>query len=379
MITRKSGFTLLELLITTLILGLTLAATSDMFVGMLRGFKQQSKLSETNIEGIVGLEVLRQDIERAGYGLPWVIPSTVTYQEAAAAPASAYNDCSGAAPCNPPRPILSDKNYTMGFNNGSNYPDLIVIKATNLARDAASQKWTYLTNTVTKSWDIAAENLQVSDYVIALSPGAVDSEMRTLVQASGTWSPQFDTSSISSFVPGAQDPQPVFVYGIGSSIPRMPFNRADYLILDPTDTAVKIPDRCAPNTGVLVKKVLNQSNGLNNTDILPLLDCVADMKVIFRLDRNGDGNITPTDALNDVSGTALTAQQIRTQVKEVRVYILAQVGMKDESYTNNIPIYVGDSSPAMDGLLGHTFNIGANVNYRWKLYTIVVQPKNMRQ
>ncbi len=82
MIRREAGFTLIELLITMVIFILVIAAGSQIFTGLLTQFKQQSKIAETNIEGIVGLEILRQDIEHAGYGLPWVIPTGVTYSEA---------------------------------------------------------------------------------------------------------------------------------------------------------------------------------------------------------------------------------------------------------------------------------------------------------
>ena len=62
---------------------------------------------------------------------------------------------------------------------------------------------------------------------------------------------------------------------------RMPFNRADYFISN-----TNAPSRCAPNTGVLEKVVVNQSDG-RLTNFLPLVDCVADMQVIFRLDTDG--------------------------------------------------------------------------------------------
>jgi hypothetical protein len=187
--------------------------------------------------------------------------------------------------------------------------------------------------------------------------------MRTLVLNGPAWNPVF--SSISNFYPGSSDPQPRFVYGISSAAGRMPFNRADYYI---SKTAVDVPQRCAPNTGVLVKSMISQSDG-SRSDNLPLLDCVADMKVIFHIDVLGNGAVTITD---NISG--LSAQQIRTQVKEVRVYILAHQGQMDKSYVHpQSTITVGESP------WQHNFNIGANVNYRWKVYTIVVQPKNLRQ
>ncbi len=89
----------------------TIAAATNIFVPLLTQFKQQSKVAETQIEGIVGLDLLRRDIEQAGFGLPWNIATavtTATYSEASGNvspltfPPSDYND----AP-DPPRAILS--------------------------------------------------------------------------------------------------------------------------------------------------------------------------------------------------------------------------------------------------------------------------------
>lgn len=368
---RKAGFTLVELLMVMAIMGLVLAAISDMFIGLLGQYKQQGKISETNIEGIIGLEILRQDIERAGYGLPWVIPAgSDPYAEAAAAPASNYND----SPGNPPRAIVSGNDAD--FTNGVNSSDYLVIKATNIIRNDTAQRWTYVTAAGANVWQplSAPENLQNTDFVIVLEPGATDAETRTLLSAgtTSTWIPTFgDVKDPSqNFMPADPQAPSRWVYGIYDKQPRMPFNRTDYYILGPNDTTA-FPSRCAPNTGVLFKSMISQTSGAKS-DVLPLLDCVASMQVVYRLDTNNDGAIdTSTD---DIS--LLSAADIRNQVKEIRVYILAHEGQLDKNYnhpTSNI--YVGD--PALGG--GKNFNVGAYVHYRWKLYTIVVQPKNMRQ
>ncbi len=52
-------------------------------------------------------KILQNDLEHAGYGLPWNIPATVVYNESTT---TTYNDCSGTAPCNSPRAILSGNN-----------------------------------------------------------------------------------------------------------------------------------------------------------------------------------------------------------------------------------------------------------------------------
>jgi prepilin-type N-terminal cleavage/methylation domain-containing protein len=358
---RDAGFTLIELLVVMVIMIFALAVASDMFTGLLNQYKQQSKITETNIEGMVGLELLRGDIERAGYGLPWQTP--IFYNEAG----DTYSD----APSNPPRPILSDNNYAAGFKitttNGFKNADLLVIKAANISRNASAQRWTYVTDAgagLTWSGQAVSDYPQPNDYVIMLSQGMSDVDTRTLA-TNGAWATTF--SNLSAFTPGAS-PTPLFVYGVSDSNPRMPFNRADYYILGPQNFA-NTPDRCAPNTGVLVKSTISQSTG-GRTDVLPLLDCVADMKVIFEL-VDGFGNLAPSDNLIN---PYMSAQQIRQQVKEVKVFILAQEGQYDKNYTHPVTVI-----PVGEGALAHQFDIGTNVHYRWKVYTIVVQPKNMQQ
>jgi len=158
------------------------------------------------------------------------------------------------------------------------------------------------------------------------------------------------------------------IYGVDPDTNlRMPFNRADYYIQRPAS----IPQACAPNTGVLYKATINQSNGALNPE--PLVDCVADLQVIYRLDTNNDGTIDST--VNDISG--LTAQQIRDRVKEIRVYILSHEGQKDGAFKfASSTITVGEFG------VGRTFNLSSTIgsgweNYRWKVSTLVVKPRNL--
>jgi hypothetical protein len=97
------------------------------------------------------------------------------------------------------------------------------------------------------------------------------------------------------------------------------------------------------------------------------------MQVIYRLDTDNNGTIDST--VNDIS--AFTAQQIRDQVKEVRVYILSHEGERDRSFRyRNSTITVGEFG------IGRTFNLSATIgstwaNYRWKVSTLVVKPRNL--
>ncbi len=378
MIKKQDGFTMVELLVSMVMFVLVIAAASQIFTAQLTQFKQQSKIAETNIEGIIGLELLRRDIKHAGYGLPWVIPTIVAYNEAAGAPANAYNDCSGVAPCNPPRAIFS------GDGAGADVAgsDELIIKATNVAISAAAQKWTHLyTDETVREWTPAGERLEDDDRVIVISTGT-DREL------------QLNVASFTTRYEDGTDPDslldPVFapffgtgtrlVYGVTPSDPnplRMPFNRADYYV-----STANVPARCAPNTGVFRKAVVNHSAGTFAGGILPLLDCVADFQVVYRLDTTGDGTIdTP---FNDIS--ARSAEDVRDKVKEVRVYILAHEGQKDPNFTFTNFTCAGDcirvGFPRLPAALsgGRDLDISGitdYLNYRWKVYTIVVTPENL--
>jgi hypothetical protein len=75
----------------------------------------------------------------------------------------------------------------------------------------------------------------------------------------------------------------------------------------------------------------------------------------------------------DISA-GMTAADIRTQLAEVSVHLLAQEGQRDDSYTTpSNTIFVGSQG------VGRNFDVSGYRNYRWKLYSIVVKPKNLAQ
>jgi len=97
------------------------------------------------------------------------------------------------------------------------------------------------------------------------------------------------------------------------------------------------------------------------------------MQVIYRLDTNNDGTID--SVVDTISG--LTAQQIREQLREVRVYILSHEGQRDSAFKyNSSTITVGEFGS------GRTFNLSSTIgagweHYRWKVNVLVVKPRNL--
>ncbi|MGE5664975.1 MAG: prepilin-type N-terminal cleavage/methylation domain-containing protein [Deltaproteobacteria bacterium] len=338
------GFTLIEVMVTLVILIVVLTAVSGLFSLVLGQYKQQTKIAETGMERMIGLEILRQDVAHAGHGLPWNGLSAAAYPEAAS---TTYND----PPPNAPRAILS------GNNTGFGGSDRLIVKAASVGTDPLCRKWTLLDSTgATRAWTPASENPVAGNRVIVLEPGATEDSRRSLVVVGANYSVDF--AAVGGFAPLTPGDTRV-VYGIdGGGALRMPYNRAEYYI-DTTD----VPETCAPNTGVLSKSLVSHASGTLTTP-LPLLDCVADFQVEFRLDGNGDGAIDGTS--DDITGPSYDARAIRAQVKEVRILILAHEGQRDRSY---------DHPAGSITVAGHVNTVDRQ--FRWRTYEMVVKPVNL--
>jgi prepilin-type N-terminal cleavage/methylation domain-containing protein len=365
---RNAAFTLIELMIAMAIVMLVLYAAINFFIVSVRQYKVQTKITETNVEGILGLELFRQDLENLGYGLPWNNLGNYTEKTGNG---SALNDGNGIAP----RAVVS-------INGGGgitvNNSDYLVIKSARVGMSDAAGKWTTLTQAGAKrQWTPLSENLANTDYVIVLAVGSTDANRRSLVNPTSPYT-TYGAVSSAAFLP--VDPYSAnIVYGIDNVIPVRPFNRAEYYI----DSSA-VPQRCAPNTGVLVKAVVAHDSPGSTPTLLPLLDCVADMQVVYGMDTNGDGVVDNTYS-DDIS-VGMTAADIRAQLVEVRVHILAQEGERDDSYAypyDNVTVGSGGAGRAFN-FTSFGFTSSGNVmnnfkHYRWKVYNIVVKPKNLAQ
>jgi len=64
---KEAGFSLIEVMIVLAIMGLIMTAAFSSFIRTMRHSGQQSDIADTRMETGVGLEVLRRDIEHAGF------------------------------------------------------------------------------------------------------------------------------------------------------------------------------------------------------------------------------------------------------------------------------------------------------------------------
>lgn len=403
---EERGFTILELLVVMVIFMGIMIITTDAFKTIVNQSTQQSKSIESQIQGIVGLELLRSDVEQAGFGLPWsfqdVSPGPVGYQEVVdsnsiptsfwptGVMASSFND----APSNPPRAIISGMTtFNKDSNNiGSVY---LVLKSTLAATNDTAKKWTTISfnnglKTI-KGWGSADRDFKDDEMVTVIKNllSKTPPTRQLMATSSTVFSARFD--KYSSLVKVHNDGEYYSVYGVDPSYTlRMPFNRADFYVMRPEPA--KMPKSCmdSPGVGVLYKSTVIHG-GLSAGGLtlgMPLLDCVADMQVVYGLDTAGTGINTHIDT-NDITkatgrDTSMdTADSIRNNLREVRVYILAHEGKKDRFYTYpSETIKVGEDFGGTTK--GRDFNLRTRLGddykyFRWKVYTIVLRPKNLGQ
>lgn len=424
---NNKGFTLVEMIVVTAIFVVVIMIAGDAFKTILTQSSKLAKSEESNIEGVVGLEMLRHDLEQGGFGLPFSFDTPpIIYTEAAFNPYK-IND----APSNVPRAFAVGNNVAAATDNSSTNggtfgvlagTDYLAIKATSVGGNDASQKWTYLTYSSlgrpAKLWP--SGNFKSGDRLIMLR--------RTFQDTGYTNQLAYDTSNpysysvnlaTSGYPTGFAPTLPTeifYVYGLRSKPSGtdpgigMPFNRVDYFVATPSSSDSQVPSTCAPGgaVGVLYRANVNhKASGGGALTYMPILDCVADMQVVFGWDladssgnlvtdantmgdghidtwSNADGSSVTSDLsldINQIKSQVQTAMtdpgHIRTKLKLIKVYILAQNGKKDTNYTSPATINIGDPGEASLTRPGG-FPITSDMqNYRWKVYRIVVKPKNL--
>jgi len=401
---NKNGFTLIELVVVMGVFVIVLMIASTAFKTVLQNSNTVSKSEVSNIEGVVGLEMMRHDLTQAGFGLFTDIDTTISapsYSEATGTFESTYND----SPNRIPRPVRGANNITTAdLANVINNSDYLVIKATTLGASMASQKWTYINGVSTsKIWSSGINDLKNgSDYVIAVKQSYNNGTIKrrlvynTASPNSLTVTFRTDGAYNDPFRPNANGVL-YYYYGIADTSaagsPIAPFNRTDYAV---KRIAGEVPSRCAPGAGVLYKMNMIQQGGgsAGQFTSTPVLDCVADMQVVLGWNTsNPPGTNIDTYSNADVSTysgatalPALDANYVSQHLKVIKVYILAQDGDRDPSYANtntamlvgDIYLGAGDTATETDTLSHYVDLTGANYqNYRWKLYRIVVRPRNM--
>lgn len=385
-VVSTGGFTLVEVIVVmAMFIGIVIIS-SQAFNRIISVSTQQTKSAESDTQGVVGLEIFRVDLEHAGYGLPWLLSFVAEFDEAQVAADSLalgidskqFNDKYNAT---------SDTNKVpraVQAASTADGRDYLVIKSVMAGMNSTVKKWAYVEGigaaSSLKTW--GSNDFAVGEQVITIDSrtkrlvgtSTATADFSYAITAANMNPPVRSAPSVANFQP-QQDTDVFVAYGVSPSTDlRVPYNRVDYYVKRPTSTS-DMPSRCAPGTGILYKAVMNHSGG--DFSEYPLVECVADMQVVFALDTNGDGGVDLYVGENGLS--ALSAKEVRTQLKEIRVYLVAHEGGKDTGF-----LYPQSSLVVGEFGNGRTLDLSANTlagadykYYRWKTYKLSVVPRNI--
>ena len=420
---RQRGMTMVELMVCLAVVMLIIGAAATAYLKLLRSYRTQGRLAESYMANLTGLEMLRYDIEMAGFGLPAPptagLPPGVTYTEAAAqganAPAPPYdpaalNDATSSVP----------RAFVQLDSSGSNNSDVLAIKSTAANLNPTSKKWSMIsragsvTPPYVKMWGGGAKLDPVMDFTAG--PPAdmfiiLDNNYQLKVDTTNNWCFPFagaagtpptgyylDASTgLQSTVLPPSNTAVYYIYGLDNSLGahRMPFNRVDYYL--DNNTKFPKPSSCVAGTFTLYRSTISQADGTLITT--PLIDCVMDFQVAFGLATNLDNNINKWQP--NLAG--LSALDIQQQLREVRVFLVYQEGLGDQGNTPGFRfsgvLNLGDqdiangidpaaypavpnnfqqwSPTALAGALSNPTPSGLQLQYRWKVIEMAVKPMNL--
>ena len=307
----SKGYSLVELIVVMAIFMAIIIITSQAFNTILKVSTQQSQSSESDTQGVIGLEIFRVDLEHAGYGLPWIMSFPAEFDEA-------------KAPANSLAPGINSENFNDKYNTSTDSNkvpraiqsatsstdgrDYFAIKSVLAGMSDTVKKWAYVEGvggaSQLKTW--GTNDLAINERVVT-----IESRTKRLVPTSTADFSYLVTSP--NMVPPAnyqaqQDTDVYVTYGLmpsasSATAPRAPYNRVDYYVKRPTSTS-DIPTRCAPGTGILYKAVMLHGTSGGFTQY-PLMECVADMQVVFNVAADGVNGV-------DVNQNGLTGLSAKT-------------------------------------------------------------------
>jgi type II secretory pathway pseudopilin PulG len=396
---RQRGMTMVELLVSIAIVMVVIGTATTAYLKILRTYKTHGRLAEGYMANLTGLEMLRYDIEMAGFGLPASMGGAA-YSEANDSTVHYYNPADlNDSPNGVPRAFvllnpkpINPPNLPVATLSSANSSAVLTIKSTAANINATSKKWSMIMNTgtpIVKLWGVNA-----LDPVMDFTQGDnfIILDYNGVLQPAGAWSSYtFNASqpntgyynNASTLPTPATQKYVYYMYGLDNNNGNhtMPFNRVDYY-LDKILTDFP-KSSCAASTYTLYRTTIDQATGklINKA---PLVDCVRDFEVAFGIDPGGDPaqQIVWQQSLVNPDGSAMPATgplSIQQQLREVRVFVLYQEGLGDTSIKpdfrfSTAPLTLGD--PDTPTLSTWTPS-GPDLQYRWKVIEIAVKPTNL--
>ncbi len=314
----RKALTLVELVVVLVITMLVFSAVYFGYTFLFKKYLRQTTTSTLQIESAVGVEVIRQDIEHAGYGIGLDEPTL---------PIKTEVDSSGK--------------YHLKIHSTYN-----------------------ISNDLTRGWALVkCTGAGSSPTQLAPNPSSEPFPSTKAVFLSLTGDIASGYSDFTCPDAGYYLAYPVPKITLGSGESFVCANQAcveiEYYLYN---TSSKNP--LCPNLPSLGRKVSWKKRGGVIGRLTPIVDCVADFKV--RYNWGTKTYVDPTGAT--IAGA--TSEEERENLKLVHIYLLVREGKYDPNYT-----FTGTTT--VDGVTLNLPSTPDAIHYRWKVVKLSVEPMNL--
>ncbi|WP_022851354.1 PilW family protein [Limisalsivibrio acetivorans] len=311
------GFSLVELLVVLGISGILITALYTTYIKLYSGYKQGTKIVESQVEGIINSEIIRTDIQNAGFGIGDGETKTGT--------------------TNPLYPIEWD---------GTN----LTIYSTYNRLDNKTHGYALLKCIDNVTNDICE----------------IESDKRDPAHYDGLKVISTINDNEISYVLGTVT-SPDF-YALGFPYDDSGVNPDKYVAIPyflskdcNGDDVSDLAARCNPNTDVLCRGTV------------PLVDCVADVRAFAGYIDNATGDII-YDEFSNIGNSDLN------DVHRFMLYVLVQEGQRDNDFDFGRDTMVGQFNFSGDNI-SDSVSLDlpdGGENYRWNIINVDVKTLNIR-
>ena len=278
MINNSRGYTIVEILVTMVIVSIIIGIAFYSYNKLTVNLRSQSSSTESSMDKLVGLELVRLDIETAGYGI-----------------------------------AVNETDPPVEWDNASG---ALVLRSTMNNTKSETFGWVFLKCQLGLQWN--------SSSVLALDERG-DTTNNSLVFLDYRGKLAFSTSTSTTCPHDGH----YIGYPIDSSVPSGCTNQTCTKIAYTLSSTQNL-NTCAAGTKNLLRKV-GSGNGT------PVLNCVADWELRFGLDTDGDGGV---DSVVDGTSIPTAHDDVRDQLKYISFYALVQNSQFDRNYNygNNVTV-----------------------------------------
>lgn len=307
---NNRGFTLIEVMVALAIMSIITALTFPAFFDLLNVSKGETSSNEAHIDKIVGLELMRLDLEHANYGIGTNVST----------PSITWDATNKILQLN--STINNTNQATIGW---------MLYDCTNSNRSLG----------ITSGNLIKDKRQDSSNTCFSL----LDSNRQYVATETTTGSCPTGQNVYTAF--------PIARNQTGTPCASTPYTSVQYKLSSGTNTL----SDCAIGTHNLLRQV-----GAGTGE--PILNCIADFAVTFDLDTNND-DVIDTPSSNTAPSSV---SDVLNQVKNIHMYALMQTGRKDDTLNSNENLSIeGGGTLSKVGITDAS-------NYRWKVVHISGKP-----